>query len=137
MLSGAIHFRGRKVCRGKPGTECMEGPSGLSFSPTTPGEEEAQQLPHQFHITLLQGSKHIPSQSIGKLFHKSLAKAWGPGGGPKGVLSIEVGSQGHAQELSLVSEVCSPSTPGLQDLPVLPYHLGYSYTHFSCTPGPL
>lgn len=24
MLSGAIHFRGRKVCRGKTGTECME-----------------------------------------------------------------------------------------------------------------
>lgn len=68
MLSGAIHFRGRKVCKGKAGAECLKGPHGQSLSPTSPGKEEAQHLPHQFHFTPLQGSKHIPGQSTAKLF---------------------------------------------------------------------
>lgn len=116
-------------------------------APATPGKEEAQQLPHQFFLTPLQGSEHTPGQSIGKLFPNSFARdmvACVPGGSPKGVLCLEVGSQGHAH---MVSGVFSHSTPGLQDLayhivwatPLPTFHLleqGCLYL-LPFTPGPL
>lgn len=73
-------------------------------------------------IPSLHGSKHIPGQSAAKLFPNWLAKdmaACVPGGSPWGVLCIDMGSHGHVHEFSLVSGVCGPSTPGLQDLTYL------------------
>lgn len=132
----------------KTGTEYTESLSGRSVSQAYhTGKEEAQQLSHQFLLTPLQGSKHTPGQSTGKLFPNSLARdmvACDSGVSPTGVPCLEVGSQGHAH---MVSGVCSHSIPGLQDpayhiiwTPPLPtFHRldqGCLYL-FPSTPGPL